>query len=263
MTDAAVPVSRFTPDTFSASRVISKASAVFLQNLVPFLAIAAAVRLPPVLFQAFAAPRAASDPTVDFVALFLIMLGQALIVPGTIAALRGRRVGLAAAWTIARSRLLPITGLAAILVAALCVMLGLAFVVASALIDHVPTVGILVGLALAYVPGLMLFITCFVAVPVCVTERLGPFASIGRSRALTKGCRWRIFGLTLLVFIPAFLVSGLIIVAARLPVTEHLLELAWSTIWSAFLACLVTSVHHDLRVAKEGVDTDSIPAVFD
>ena len=45
--------------------------------------------------------------------------------------------------------------------------------------------------------------------------------------------------------------------------------LAWSCLWlwgalfGAFNAIMVVVTYHDLRVAKEGVDTDQIAAVFD
>ena len=50
---------------------------------------------------------------------------------------------------------------------------------------------------------------------------------------------------------------------ASSPVTENLLELIWSAVWTAFFAALVTTTYHDLRIAKEGFDVEQIPAVFD
>jgi len=41
----------------------------------------------------------------------------------------------------------------------------------------------------------------FLAVPVCVLERLGPFRSMERSRMLTKGGRWLILGIALLLIV--------------------------------------------------------------
>jgi len=50
-------------------------------------------------------------------------------------------------------------------------------------------------------PGLIVFTMWFVATPACVVERLGPFRSMGRSRQLTKGHRWKIFGTIVLIFV--------------------------------------------------------------
>jgi hypothetical protein len=41
----------------------------------------------------------------------------------------------------------------------------------------------------------------FLAAPVCVLERLGPFRSMERSRMLTKGGRWLILGIALLLIV--------------------------------------------------------------
>jgi hypothetical protein len=43
----------------------------------------------------------------------------------------------------------------------------------------------------------------------------------------------------------------------------QIVNLVWGAIWSAFLAILIVVTYHDLRVAKEGVDTDQIAAVFE
>jgi hypothetical protein len=39
--------------------------------------------------------------------------------------------------------------------------------------------------------------------------------------------------------------------------------LVWNAIWTAFFAILVVVAYRDLRVAKEGIDTDQIAAVFE
>jgi hypothetical protein len=118
----------------------------------------------------------------------------------------------------------------------------------------------------------------FVATPVCVVEQLGPFRSMGRSRELTKGHRWKLFGLTLLIMIPALVVGAIIgaVVLATfggggfLAMTTALgstlgrvVNLIWSAVWTAFYAIVIVVTYHDLRVAKEGVDTEQIAAVFE
>ena len=51
----------------------------------------------------------------------------------------------------------------------------------------VMTLGILVGLMLLIVPGLILMVMWYVAVPVCVVERAGPIGSLGRSQRAHQG----------------------------------------------------------------------------
>ncbi len=43
----------------------------------------------------------------------------------------------------------------------------------------------------------------------------------------------------------------------------QLVNLIWSAIWTAFYAIVIVVTYHDLRVAKEGIDTEQIAAVFE
>jgi uncharacterized membrane protein len=116
------------------------------------------------------------------------------------------------------------------------------------------------------IPGLILFTMWFVATPVCVVEKLGPLGSMGRSSRLTKGHRWKIFGLFLLLIIISVVVSQsvAVILVAIGGVTLALLgAIAWGGVWGAFYAISVVVTYHDLRAAKEGTDIDQIAAVFD
>ncbi|MDR3511184.1 MAG: hypothetical protein P4L73_06100 [Caulobacteraceae bacterium] len=70
--------------------------------------------------------------------------------------------------------------------------------------------GVCLGIVLLVVPGVILAVAWFVAVPASVIERLAPRAALGRSRALTRGRRWPIFGLLLLLALAGFLIGGLI-----------------------------------------------------
>lgn len=128
-----------------------------------------------------------------------------------------------------------------------------------------------IGLFVAYV---MLMITLLVATPACVVERLGPVRSFGRSRELTKGHRWKILGLlllTLILLIVVLAVAGVLIGVGIAfsgaiflgPVVGQAIGLAWDAIFVAFFAVFIAAVYRDLRIAKEGVDTDQISTVFE
>ena len=119
---------------------------------------------------------------------------------------------------------------------------------------------------LLVIPAFIVATMLLVAMPACVVERLGPGKSMSRSSQLTKGHRWKIFGLWLLVmFVSGILQSVLIGLAGVIggPILALIVFLAWSAIFGAFYAIMVVVIYHDLRVAKEGVDTDQIAAVFD
>ena len=134
----------------------------------------------------------------------------------------------------------------------------------------VPVIGValLVGLAaglaslLLLIPGLIVACMYYVAIPVCVIERPGVTASASRSAALTKGYRWSIFGLILLVWVIAAVV-GIVLTRLGGGMVGALLHFAWQVVSTAFGAVLVAVVYHDLRVAKEGIDIESLANVFD
>jgi hypothetical protein len=106
----------------------------------------------------------------------------------------------------------------------------------------------------------------YIALPCCVVERLGPFGSLGRSAALTKGYRWKLFGLIVLLAIVGGILSGTIsnvFLTTGIPAVYAIGQYAWQAVYLGFHSILAVVIYHDLRVAKEGVDTDKIAAVFD
>lgn len=128
-------------------------------------------------------------------------------------------------------------------------------------------VGVLVGtgFVLLIVPGIIVAAVLAVAFPVCVIEQLRPFASLRRSRALTKGNRWKILGIYLLLTIVGLAVTGIAWVIARGAggLIGGFVGVIMRIVLDAFSAVLITVVYHDLRAAREGLDTHRLAAVFD
>ncbi len=143
-------------------------------------------------------------------------------------------------------------------------------------------VGILFSLAVAFgtilfiVPGVMLACAWIVALPVAVVERTGIFAAFGRSSELTKGSRWRIFGLLVVYFLILLLVglvvgglSGGLLHPARMPlggaglaptlVTNLVVNVAYYLIATT----LVAVIYQELRTIREGVSPADLAGVFD
>jgi len=260
MTDASLPAGRFTPGDFRVGHVFSQAWKVFSRNFFTFIIVTAIASLPPILAQ----PPLSTDPAAvdpfqnlgrSLLVLFLGAVCNALatgtLIYGAFEIMRGRPMNLAESARVGLRRFFPMVGLA---------------IVVFVLVE--------LGLILFIFPGAMLYTMWFVATPVCVVERAGVFRSMGRSRALTKGHRWKIFGLFLVVFIPGLIVGGAVISAlfsGNIATVNSIfsstlgkiVSLIWSAIYTAFLAALVVVTYHDLRVAKEGVDTDQIASVFD
>jgi hypothetical protein len=260
MTDVSLPAGRFAEGDFRVGHVFSRAWSVFSRNFLTFILVTGIASLPSLLM-----PRPSPTPQVDpfanlgltiFLALLLIVLGtlsQAVVLYGAFQVMRGQPIDLAESARIGLRRFFPIVGVAISMV-------------------------LLIGLASMFfvVPGLILYVMWFVATPVCVVEQLGPWRSMGRSRALTKGHRWKILGLMLLIILPAVIfgaivgalmfaaTGGFLAMAAALSTTVgQVVNLIWNAIWTAFFAIVIVVTYHDLRVAREGVDTEQIAAVFE
>jgi len=178
-----------------------------------------------------------------FLMLVLSLVSQAVVLYGAFQDMRGRPVNLGESLKVGLRRFFPILGLA--------IVLGLALMLATFLL---------------VIPGLILFTIWFVALPACVVEQLGPFGSMGRSSQLTKGNRWKVFGLIIVLFLISGIVGGMVNVVLgllRSPILLMIGSLVWNGIWGALYAIAVVVTYHDLRVVKEGVDIDQIAAVFD
>jgi len=253
MTDASL-AARFTENEFRVGRVLNRTSSVLSRNFLIFFVVTAVAQLPALLFYRTenVSPNASGTEIAVMVALaiggavlmvVLSMLSQAIVLYGAFQNMRGREVSLAESLQVGLGRFFPI--------------LGMAFLVA-----------LLAGLAvLAFiVPGLILATMWFVAAPACIVERLGPWTSMRRSRELTKGHRWKIFGL-MIVLLLINGVAGSTITAALTAMGGSPLAMIGSVLWGgafgAFSAIAVVVTYHDLRAAKEGIDIDQIAAVFD
>lgn len=130
---------------------------------------------------------------------------------------------------------------------------------------------VLLGMIALIVPGIIVGMALSVALPIVVAEeRAGVGQTIKRSFALTKGSRGTIFGAMFVVFLAlwaASLVGNLATaaVASNQPlaivglVLSMIVQLAMAPL--SFVLCAVA--YHDLRVAKEGVDTGNLAAVFE
>lgn len=293
MTGASVPTGHFTVGSFRVGHVISRSASMFLRNFATYFVVTAVAGLPPLLVGLLwpASPITPANPFQNagaggFTFLLTIVLGllsQATVLYGVFQGMRARPVRLADCLKIGLRRFLSLIGLAICVSFVLLVYVAFSAVAIVQLVQMLPPWLFFLALVPLIMPPLILYLMWFVAMPACVLERLGPIRSLGRSRALTKGHRWKIFSLILAILIPALIVAGVITaVMARLgvgvslqvgiffdlnrtvgSVAGQVVSLIWTAIWTAFYAILVAVAYHDLRVAKEGVDTDQIAAVFE
>jgi hypothetical protein len=233
--------------TFRLADVFSKSFAIYSRRFVPFIILTIIASIPNYLLL-FLIGTPTADPTgltrggLALVDIATKSLASGALMYGVVQELRSRTFSLGDSLQIALRRLLPMLGIAT------CT-----------------TIVTALGAVLLIVPGLMLLCMYWLSTPVCVAEQAGVFTSMSRSSFLTKGYRWQVFGMILLIGgIGAVLIA---IVGAAFawtgPTVALIARLALSAIISAFNGVVMGVLYYELRAAKEGIDIDKIASVFD
>lgn len=174
------------------------------------------------------------------------LLASGVVTYGVLQDLRGRRFSVLESLGIVVGRLLPLIGIVT------CVMIG-----------------VFLGAILLLVPGVMLVCRWYVSAPACIVERRGVRDSMARSRDLTRGCRWQVFGAAVMIVGgSATILSGIDTLGALLAallgwVAASVASVAGEVAAIAFNGVVVGVLYYDLRIAKEGIDIDKIASVFD
>jgi uncharacterized membrane protein len=162
-----------------------------------------------------------------------------------------------------------------------CLATGLGKVLPLFLLTILVSLGLFAGFILLIVPGIILLLMWCVASPALVVENLGPVEALGRSRELTKGYRWKVFGIFLLMLILVWIVSALLgvilvlsvglgglesmassIEGGNIPIGYTLASLLLNTLYGAFVAALPVSLYLTLREIKEGPQSEQLASVF-
>jgi hypothetical protein len=126
---------------------------------------------------------------------------------------------------------------------------------------------IVIGSVLLVIPGIIAALALYVAVPAAVVEGVSPVQALSRSNQLTTGYKGTIFGLSFLIGILAFagdlalrLLTGSweVVTPLYLYVSD-----AIGVVFGALAAVTGAVMYHDLRVTKEGVQTEELARVFD
>ena len=240
MTDASLPAAAsLVEGDFRLGQVIARTGGLLRRNFPAFFLISALPNIP---------LSASHLNLIDggwgiasyILGMVLATLGQAVVLQGGFQDLQGQRVDLAESARTAVRRCLPIV--------------GVVFVV---------TVLGFIGIVALLLPGLFAFTTFFVASPACVVERLGVLSSMRRSANLTERNRWKVFAFVLMIFVSEAIgevtIDEVFAAMTGAALTAHVI---WSGILGAFSAILAVVAYHDLRVAKEGLDTRTLAAVF-
>jgi hypothetical protein len=239
----------FAPGDFRVGHVISRSVSVMARHFLPFFVVSL-IAFSPLLLLRAGSSAVEADPLqaliplgLGFVLLMVLsMVSSAIILQGTFQAMRNRPVNMLESVKVAFRRLLPLIVLA--LLESLLLVLGLILLI---------------------VPGLILYTMWLVAVAACVVERTGPWRSLRRSQQLTKGHRWKVFGLFLVLLVLSLInpLLQFVLDATVGPTASAIGNGIWTAISSAFSSVVMAVTYYDLRVAKEGIDIDQIASVFD
>ena len=243
---------------FSIGRVIGDSFGVYARNFISFTVLALVIGLVSLVFQLLVfLPMMVSgsqDPTQmnwgvillgSVIPMIVNALTQATIIYGTFQDIRGQRAGIGD-----------------------CIARGLASIVPVIVGSILLSLGFGIGFVLLIVPGLILLVMWWVYVPAIVVERKGIIEAFGRSRELTRGRRWHILGLALIVGIAALVISFVIGKALQDPTGQvstvgSIVQYAVLSVLTAFNSVLVAVGYYYLRVEKEGTDVNAIASIFD
>jgi hypothetical protein len=140
------------------------------------------------------------------------------------------------------------------------------------------TLAVMLGFMLLFVPGIILLVGLVLAIPAVVLEPgITATAALSRSWELTRGSRWRVFGLGLvlvvLLYVPVLAIGGLLAMVlpgglgvgvgsagAASTMVGAVLALAVAGLVQIFIYplfyCVLTVTYYDLRVRKEGFDLE-------
>lgn len=226
----------------------------------------------------FAAVMLASLLTVFISAV----LQGAMVVP-VARSILNRPTGFRRMWALAKSRTGALIGLAALLIAAMLLAIGL---FAAVLVAVVAGTNRQSGI-LFLIPLIPVFIAAFawiavkvmVAPAAVVIEELGALAAVRRSWELTRGNWWRILGITLVVsllvgvvsqvvMIPLSLLTGYLAevasphggsgqdagVAVAVGIATAVLSALVGALGYAFQTSVMALLYMDLRMRKDGLD---------
>jgi cold shock CspA family protein len=245
---------------FDLGRVIQRTFGAIKQNAAVFFGAAALLVGAPSILSAFGQSAMLNEDfgpgvlmmmvgvVLNFVGLYLL---QGMVVKAAVNGFNGKTTAFGDAFNVGVQNFLPLLGLA---------------IVAS--------IGMMLGFLLLIVPGIILSVMWSVGAPSVVVEKRGVFASLQRSRELTKGYRWQVFGLLVIYVILSWIIGAAIgglslatggtltggtpNLAVNL-ITEPVVNILSGVVASAGVAAL----YHELRSAKEGVGSEELASIFD
>lgn len=246
---------------FRIGRILGESFTLLLRNFVPFMIISLVIAIPSFVIQYWqmeamreaiatgVMPSTGMQSVIGgLVGLLTWALTQSALTYGTLQDLRGQRASMGN-----------------------CIARGLSAAPRVAIAAILWAIMVSIGTVLLVVPGIILAVMFWVYVPAIVVENSGMTECFRRSSALTKGRRWNIFGLFLVIMIVLFIVELLLVFRLRPEDIMAVVTSGWmmwiasaiSVIVTAYFAVMTSVGYYYLRAEKEGISVDDIGKVFD
>lgn len=246
--------------SFDLGRVIQRTFDAIRQNGVTFLVGSVLLVGLPSLLQVYGQSEVMQgQTTMGFVVVGVSWLAwivgayvlQGMVVKVTVAGFNGKAMGIGDAFSAGIKLFLPLLGVG--------ILVGL---------------GTMLGALLFLVPGLILAVMWSVATAAVVVENRGVMESLQRSRELTKGHRWPIFGLAVILFLVSMIIgvvaggvgaaTGGDFFTGSVNLGVNMVTTALSNVLSSVIgAAGVAALYYELRSVKEGVGPEQLASVFD
>lgn len=239
--------------------VIQDTFRIIGRNFVSFLLLSLLLTaLPAAVFGYFNLQMATDDMSGSAVAMLLAggliamvagVVLQGTIVHGTVMDMNGRKAAISESLAVGLRNFLALIAIAILL-----------------------AIAVTLGFILLIVPGVIMALAWSVVVPAYIAERIGIFEAFSRSAQLTRGNRWRILLLALLLVFGYLVISFVVTIAAGL---GSLVTAQTSVFYAVVVSPIITALYGlvgsvgaavlyaNLRRAKEGLTPDSLAAIFD
>jgi hypothetical protein len=260
--------------SFTIGEALGKGFSILFRRF-PVFVVMTAIALSPTI--AYALLRKPDWTSLDgiYLEVFLVTVGSwleyaflsAAVTYAVVEEMSGRRAGIGASLAVGLARMFPLFLFIIVLSLILFAVLIPPGIIAAAVGSESA-----IGQIVVWTAILWFFCAFYVAVPTATVERLG-LGAINRAWNLTKGARWRIFGLLVVLFLAFF--GGLVVIGAIGAATRDQYqygEVNWTVLITmivfmllVFLGQAVFSAvtYAQLRHDKDGVEANDLAKVFE
>jgi hypothetical protein len=238
--------------TFSQEELLRDTLTIFANNVIAFSVVALLVQVPETYLLRFFQARLSAGklPSPWWIgaalvaSLLMVPLATSAFVYGVLQEMRGLKPSIVQ-----------------------CLVSGIGSLVRVLLVSILLGIAVFCGMLLCFLPGLILLLTFYVAVPAAVEERMGPIRALRRSAELTHGFRLHIFyvliKLAVVNSVLSFVVRLILLLAGAQASVRDAFAYVISALFLGLGATATAVAYYRLRMVKDGVSAAEMVSVFD